>query len=137
MLQGQSPFGDFYMFTMPDQLERRDAVLRPAHAALGVVYPGSLLYVVSGMLEEEIDAPLLGMVRFGTGQVPFDSQKLQKLRDYLATTGKERLTLSSVGGPPTAGKLASRATSHGAFSSDPTTMQSIQLIIQRSNAATP
>lgn len=131
MLADTPPFQDFYMFTMPDDLERRDAVLLPASKYLGFVYPSSLLYVVSGMLEEELDAPLLGMVRYGTGEPPFDSQKLQKIRQYLAAK-KERLTLSSAGGPPPAGQLASRATSHGGFSSDQATMDSIQLIIRRS-----
>lgn len=134
MLHSEPQFEEFYMFTMPDELERRDAVLRSAHSALALVYPGSLLYVVSGVLEEEIDAPLLGMVRFGTGAAPFDSQKLQKIREYLATTGKQRLTLSSASGQPAAGQLASRAASHGAFSSDKVTLDSIQLIIRRSNA---
>jgi hypothetical protein len=133
MLHSQPQFDEFYLFTMPDDLERRDAVLRPAHNALAVVYPGSLLYVVSGMLEDEVDAPLLGMLRFGSGEAPFDAQKLQKIRDYLATPGKQRLTLSAADGQPPAGQLASQATSHGAFSSDKVTMDSIQRIIKQSN----
>lgn len=137
VLSGTQQLGDFYMLTMPDSLERRDAVLRPALSALRFVYPSSLLYVISGMLEEEVDAPVLGMVRFGIGKSPFDSSGLQKIRDYLATSGKERLTLSSEDGPPPANKIASRATSHGAFSSDETTMKSIQLILNRSNAPMP
>lgn len=133
MLHGPPQFDSFHMFTMTDALERRDPVMRPAGEALAKVYPSSLLYVVSGMLEEEVDAPLLGMMRFGTGKPPFDSQKLQKIRDYLHEPGKERLTLSSGNDASSAGSLATRATSHGAFSSDEATMASIQSILRRSN----
>ena len=131
MLQGDRLFSDFYLFTMPDELESRDPVLLPAHAALQVVYPSSLLYVVSGMFEDEVDAPLLGMVRFASGQPPFDSQKLQKIREFLHQPGKQRLTLSSRNAQEDPAALASQATSHGAFSSDPRTMQSIQTIMRR------
>jgi hypothetical protein len=134
MLVGEPLFSDLYLFAMPDELERSDAVLRPVSSVLGVVYPSSLLYVVSGILEEEADSPLLGMVRFDTGEPPFDSQKLEKIHAYLAEAGKQRLTLSSAGAPPLG--LASGATSHGAFSSDEATLRSIQTIIKRSNAAT-
>jgi hypothetical protein len=135
MLHGPPLFDHFYMFTMTDALERRDPVMRPAGEALAKVYPSSLLYVVSGMLEEEVDAPLLGMMRFGTGQPPFDSQKLQKIRDYLHEPGGQRLTLASGSGASPGGKLASGATSHGGFSSDRATMDSIQAILRRSNGA--
>ncbi len=130
MLKNQSEFGDLYMFTMPDKLERQDAVLAAVNSLLAVVYPSSLLYVVSGILEEEVDLPLLGMLRFNTGTSPFDSQKLQKVRDYLLTPGKRRLTMSAADGPVPVGQLASRATSHGAFSADGPTLDSIQLIIK-------
>ena len=134
MLQGSPLFSDFYLFTMPDELERRDAVMRPAHTSLQVVYPSSLLYVISGMFEDEVDAPLLGMVRFASGQRPFDSQKLQKIREFLLAPGKQRLVLSSANPPATIDTLASCATSHSDFSSERRTMESIQLILQRSNA---
>lgn len=55
-----------HMFTMSDELERKDAVL--GHDK-GYIYPSSLLYLVSGLFEEQgakpfADAPLLGMRRF-------------------------------------------------------------------------
>lgn len=136
VLCGDPQFDDFYMFTMPDELERIDAVLRPVNTALQFVYPSSLLYIVSGILEEELDLPLLGMVRFNTGIPPFESQKLRKVRDFLMTVGKQRLTLSTGGeGAAPANTLFSQATSHGAFSSDAATMRSIQWILKHSNAA--
>ena len=66
-LQRGAPFvSAFRMFTMKDELERKDAVLGPGTAA---IYPCSLLYVISGVLEDERaeafpDAPIVGMQRF-------------------------------------------------------------------------
>jgi hypothetical protein len=56
------------MITMTDYLERRDAVLGQDKS---YIYPSSLLYLVSGLFEEQldkayIDAPLLGMQRFSS-----------------------------------------------------------------------
>jgi len=45
------------IFGMGDELERKDAILSS-------VYPASLLYFVSGVLEDDRDMPLLGMERF-------------------------------------------------------------------------
>jgi hypothetical protein len=47
----------FRSFGMSDARERADAILGPA-------FPSSLLYFVSGVLEEEADTPLAGMERF-------------------------------------------------------------------------
>ncbi len=51
------------MFTMTDDNERRD-VLVPQVA---VFYPSSLLYFISGLLEDIVDCPLVGMQRFYRG----------------------------------------------------------------------
>src|SRR5206468_2726979 len=48
------------VFGMGDDLERKDAIA-------GVIYPSSLLYFVSGVLEDESDKPLAGMARFYQG----------------------------------------------------------------------
>jgi hypothetical protein len=45
------------IFGMGDERERRNALVQ-------VVYPASLLYFVSGVIEDERDMPLLGMQRF-------------------------------------------------------------------------
>jgi hypothetical protein len=52
-----SRIAELRIFGMGDALERRDAIAGP-------LYPASLLYFVSGVLEKERDAPLLGMERF-------------------------------------------------------------------------
>src|SRR5262249_51825832 len=47
----------FRSFGMSDELERKDAIF-------GKLFPSSLLYFVSGVLEDESDKPLVGMERF-------------------------------------------------------------------------
>src|SRR3712207_8891098 len=56
------PYTTLFRSTMSDELEKADAVA-------GAVYPRSLLYLVSGVLEAAKtgtvpDAPILGMQRF-------------------------------------------------------------------------
>jgi len=53
----QSRIAHFRSFGMTDDWEIADRLLP-------VVYPRSLLYFVSGLLEETIDEPLVGMERF-------------------------------------------------------------------------
>ena len=55
-------------FGMSDQLEAKDALLAPFSNTLRYVYPKSLLYLVSGLLETEVDRPLVGMERYYLGQ---------------------------------------------------------------------
>ena len=54
---------DFRCFTMEDAREKADRLV-PA------IYPHSLLYFISGVLEDESDKPILGMERFLTGSAP-------------------------------------------------------------------
>jgi hypothetical protein len=70
--------GKFRMFAMKDELERVDQVIGNdmdrAQTAASLIYPSSLLYLVSGILEtrtngrgnevDEPDKPLLGLQRF-------------------------------------------------------------------------
>jgi hypothetical protein len=45
------------IFGMRDHIERKDAIA-------SVIYPASLLYFVSGVLEDDRDEPLVGMERY-------------------------------------------------------------------------
>jgi hypothetical protein len=58
----------FRCFAMSEKFEQKDEVL-------GKVYPRSLLYLVSGALEETADEPILGMQRFHSRQPPFHDEK--------------------------------------------------------------
>ncbi|HST61622.1 MAG TPA: hypothetical protein VLK84_23155, partial [Longimicrobium sp.] len=65
----------FRSFGMSDELERADYLLPdsifqklPALRVLKKIYPHSLLYFVSGVCEDEVDKPLVGMHRYHTGR---------------------------------------------------------------------
>ena len=79
MFAGLSAFrrrvGAFRMFTLTDKAERK-------YFEVPVIYKGSLLYVVSGLCEEDpnADKPLLGMQRYWSGKAPY------KGADILAVT---------------------------------------------------
>jgi hypothetical protein len=60
--------GRLRVFGMADQREQANALI----PALPFLYPASLLYLVSGILEDESDTPLVGMQRFYGGD-PYDS----------------------------------------------------------------
>lgn len=57
---------NFRMYTMTDENECRDVLVRTDSDGNGLAwfYPRSLLYFISGILEREVDASLVGMQRF-------------------------------------------------------------------------
>ena len=73
------------MFAMSDALEAKDALLRPYSPHLSNVYPRSLLYFVSGLLEAVVDLPLVGMQRYyDKARYPGESfPVLKKVRTFL------------------------------------------------------
>jgi hypothetical protein len=54
---------NFRCFTMEDGFERKDRLIP-------LLYPHSLLYFISGVLEDEADKPILGMHRYLSGSAP-------------------------------------------------------------------
>ena len=112
------------IFAMSDENERKDQLL------VGV-YPRSLLYLVSGLLENEADWPLLGMQRFHALSPPFTDESfpaIGRVRDELAK--RADCCVWSVASS-TAG-LCSQALHHGDFDDDPDTLASVaHLIAQR------
>lgn len=109
------------VFAMQDEREKDD-VLVP------IIYLRSLLYFVSGVVEAEVDAPVLGMQRFlqekafATGFPAVDYAK-----DYLQK-GKSRAIWSIAEGD--AG-LASSAIKHGDFDDNEITRASMVSIISK------
>lgn len=111
------------MYAMSDALERRDAVL--GHD-WGFIYPSSLLYLVSGLCEENDhdaypDAPIVGMQRF-LGAPWMNPQELadtQVLSDFFKGSGKD-IVLS-----PT---TDCSADCHGCFDNDPLTLKSARAL---------
>ncbi|MCJ8321360.1 MAG: hypothetical protein MJK12_17105 [Colwellia sp.] len=110
------------MFTMTDVNEKSDRLVP-------ILYPHSLLYFVSGVVEDKSDTPLIGMERY------FDSshyeaeefENIKKFKDFLMEF--ENSVVWSKSSDRGEG-LNSLATSHGDFDEDQTTLKSIQHIIK-------
>ncbi len=115
-------FSEFRMFTMHDDFESQDSLLKG-------VYTRSLLYFISGVLEDEVDKPIAGMHRYLSGEKPYTGAPYDTIRTFLDPT-VHRIVLSKTKDDAGAG-LASHALSHGIFDDDPTTCASLQHIIRQ------
>jgi hypothetical protein len=122
---------NFRMYAMTDANERKDALINEA----SFVYPSSLLYLISGILEEDsnqkpdIDCPLLGMGRFydeNYNARPADAGLRDDVRHLLDSFTNGVVWSQSNGG---AG-LASSCLDHGGFDNDPDTIASLQHLIK-------
>ena len=113
----------FRMFTMNDAAERRDRLVP-------VVYPHSLLYFVSGLLERDAEGrseagkPVVGLQRWVQGP---DSElaELTDVRAFLAAHG-DQIVWSPVDGGP---GLSAGAEQHGAFDEDRRVQDSLKVFI--------
>lgn len=114
-------FERFRMFTMQDGYEVQDRLV-PG------VYTRSLLYLVSGILEDQPDAPLLGMVRYLSGQEPYLASELIQVRDFLYEDSKNRLVLSKTH-PSAPDGQRSQSEKHGDFDNDQETLASVKQMI--------
>lgn len=117
------------LFGMRDEVEARDALLAPYSETLKFVYPKSLLYLVSGLLEIEVDRPLVGMERYYPGEQYRGRlfSAVESVRRYLASESNR-----VVWSPQTsdAGGLGSLAARHGDFDQeDAATLDSVQYVI--------
>jgi hypothetical protein len=114
----------FRMFTMDDEHERADRVL-------GAVYPRSLLYLVSGLLEvdgsESRCVPVTGLARYLAGP-DHAKEHVRVVRQYIGAGDQHRLVTSPspAGAPP---GMRAGAVSHGAFDNDPLVQQSLRHMI--------
>ena len=118
----------FRMFAMADVDERRDALLG---RGTGFIYPSSLLYLVSGLFEENgseglADAPILGMQRFlGPESVWLkdenEGQALEQVQKFLRAHSTRTVYSPATG----ADGFNSNAISHGGFDDDEATLKSI------------
>lgn len=119
--QYQHRIAGLRMFTMTNENEKNDQLVP-------VLYPHSLLYFVSGVVEPEIDMPIVGMQRFyNTEKFPaanFPSvETVRKYMDTIPNSAIWSVTDTADDGLKTA------SLSHGDFDNDPTTIGSIQHII--------
>jgi pimeloyl-ACP methyl ester carboxylesterase len=109
------------VFTMTDKYESRDRVA-------GMAYPRSLLYLVSGLFEAEVDTPLLGMERFMRDSFPQAGTAIPTVASYLA--GDTSRQVWSVTAANASVGFRTAATSHGAFDDEPLTLESLQYIVR-------
>ncbi|MEL7517700.1 MAG: hypothetical protein AAFN48_01960 [Pseudomonadota bacterium] len=118
----------FRMFCLNDQREREDALFGSRWSFL---YPSSLLYIVSGLFEDDdqepnVDAPLLGMERFrrwqGGSLGGEEDAAAEAVKAFLASKPS-----SQVYAPSQAGSgLNSDARTHGGVDNDPDTLESVR-----------
>ena len=102
------------MFGLNDQLEIKDCWFP-------VLYPRSLLYFVSGLLESESDQPLIGMERYHRDTPPYDSLSQPRL-----AASRARIAPAAVWAVANAGAgRRTSATSHRDWIHDLPTLQSI------------
>lgn len=106
----QNRIANFRLFGLHDQWEQKERTS---------LYPHSLLYLISGALEDEADEPLVGMERFYTGKAYQDFPAIKQVRDYL--TGDWQVWSEDDRGP---GK-ATKAKTHGGIDRDQTTVNSV------------
>ncbi|MDL2409159.1 hypothetical protein PY650_26685 [Rhizobium calliandrae] len=113
-------FERFRVFTMTDENEQKDQLVPK-------FYNKSLLYFISGVLEDEPDTPIAGMQRFWTGKPPFIDPFLLDSTAWLGDPGARRsvLSIAAEGGD---GFLSS-ALRHGDFDDDPPTLASLRAIV--------
>jgi hypothetical protein len=120
-IQGnQNLFATFRMFTMEDALECKD------HLVSGV-YPRSLLYLISGILDGEADSPVVGLRRHTSGEKPYDAAPFVQVSQFLAAP-ENRIVLSKTIEDAAAG-LRTLSTRHGDFDDDVETLASLTAIV--------
>lgn len=111
------------LFAMQDALEQQDRLVP-------IIYPRSLLYFVSGVVEGDADIPLLGMQRYLGNQELFDAQQfpeVQAVRVYLDHDQQRCVWSIASAGPG----CSSASTSHGDFDNDSQTLDSLAWILTK------
>ena len=127
--------GGVRLFGMEDKVELKDAM---AQGGLGpfarLVYPHSLLYFVSGLLENEDedkpDHPILGMQRFHNLKDVFgakDFPEVEQARRFFAAPPQRCAVWSIVNN---GNGMASASKAHGDFDNDKDTLASVQWLLR-------
>jgi hypothetical protein len=97
-------FSEFRMFALDDAHEAGYWEAPP-------LYPRSLLYMVSGMFETEVDAPLLGMERYFRRSAVYKEEGVVASRKYLSVPASHAVWAVVNGGPG----LSCGSIRHGGF----------------------
>lgn len=123
LLRNEEIFQYFTIFILSDEREKGDKVVP-------FIYPMSLLYFVSGILEREDglvwDVPLLGMSRYLTNEDPFHSRRFDDVNRFLQKRADRKIvSMLAVEGVA----LTSKSTRHGDFDEDEDTIRSINSLL--------
>lgn len=125
VLNRRERFRNFRLFKMSDENECKDLLVP-------FFYTHSLLYLVSGILEDEgesYDSYILGLARHTEFNHPYDIDELKELHLYLNEHAMNREVLS-VTEEFVADGLGSHARKHGGFDDDEVTLMSIVHILK-------
>jgi hypothetical protein len=113
---------NFRMFAMKDEVEQRDQLVP-------IIYPRSLLYLVSGLLEGDVDVPIMGMQRFTNGKDTFSQAQfpgVYGVRDWFGKLASR--TVWSM--DERVGGLGSKSCKHGDFDNNAETIASVRWILE-------
>ncbi len=106
----------FRMFALSDGLER-------GYWEVPVLYPASLLYMVSGLFEDPVvDMPIVGMQRYFNTTGPYDQPAVRAVAKWMA----DRCVWSVSDGAP---GLQTAANKHGEFDEDLKTRTSLKHLL--------
>ena len=113
------------VFGMDDERERKNALV----PAVPLLYPSSLLYFVSGILEDESDTPLVGMARFWEGI--YTSGKFPEI-DYVVNGAFFKPKTSRIWALSSGGNgLNCDMSTHGGWAEAPETLKSVLYILSK------
>ena len=104
------------IFNLSDELER-------GYWEVPVLYSASLLYLVSGILENNPDTALIGMQRYYSGEKPYTTPQIASVRKFLEPA------LNWAPAKIAPARLCN-ATKHGGFDQDAATLMSLASIVK-------
>lgn len=112
---------NFRMFTMSDKYEKDDELVP-------VLYPHSLLYFLSGVVDGDPDTPIIGMARFyEDADYPASKFKdVETVRDYVRAAAERAVWSVEDHGEG----LQTAATTHGGFDDERKTLESLKHILR-------
>ncbi len=125
MMEGDTSFAKrITLFALCDELEIHDTLIK-------VIYPASLLYFVSGLLEgEENDAMILGMQRFWLDEfVLSDAEEILKVKELFIASTNSKVVFSPTEIDASHGGKNS-GTGHSQIDNDPLVQESIKFLIE-------
>jgi hypothetical protein len=116
ILDRQRRVANFRMYTMLDELEAQDVMVP-------VIYPQSILFFVSALLEGEQVSPVVGQHRHYLDRSPFNDETMRAVRKFMLDPNTRRVVWAVVDSGDDG--FLSGARKHGGFGSEPLTVRSV------------